>query len=66
MDPRTRYTVRYDHAARCDTLACHQCGSVTHHPEDVRQHYCPRCHQFLDDPPPPVILNKNTGDTTGG
>ncbi len=25
------------------------CGVVSYHLEDVRNHYCARCHRFIDD-----------------
>jgi hypothetical protein len=31
---------------------CPRCGLVSHHPMDVRHHYCVRCHIFEDDSTP--------------
>lgn len=34
--------------AAAGTILCHWCGLISHHPEDVAQGYCGRCHTFLD------------------
>jgi len=31
------------------SITCLICGLTSHHPEDVRQRYCGRCHCFHDD-----------------
>jgi|SoimicMinimDraft_4_1059732.scaffolds.fasta_scaffold255780_2 hypothetical protein len=28
------------------SITCRRCGMTSHHGEDVRQRYCPRCHIF--------------------
>jgi ribosomal protein S27AE len=30
-------------------IKCLKCGLTSHHPEDVRQRYCGKCHVFHDD-----------------
>lgn len=32
------------------TYTCAICDTTTHHPEDVRQGYCPECHAFTRTP----------------
>lgn len=29
---------------------CPHCRATSHHPDDVRDRYCPRCRHFCDDP----------------
>ena len=29
-------------------IACHVCGMMSYHPEDIAQRYCGSCHQFHD------------------
>jgi hypothetical protein len=31
-----------------ESYTCPRCESVSHHPEDVKQRYCARCHRFED------------------
>lgn len=31
---------------RPEAFTCPSCGTVSHHPQDVRHGYCPRCHRF--------------------
>lgn len=31
-------------------IKCPRCGSVSHHPEDVKNGYCGRCHWWTSDP----------------
>lgn len=33
---------------------CRRCGLISHHPEDVANHYCGQCHAFHDDIWPPA------------
>lgn len=30
-------------------ITCHRCGLTSHHPDDVRHHYCAHCHLFHPD-----------------
>lgn len=30
-------------------FACPCCGAVSHHPNDIEQHYCSRCHWWTGD-----------------
>lgn len=32
-----------------DSFTCPFCGATSHHPSDADQHYCGRCHVFVDD-----------------
>lgn len=34
-----------------DYYDCVYCGGTTHHPQDINNSYCPRCHQYGDLPP---------------
>lgn len=34
-----------------DSITCELCGMTSYHPEDVRHHYCGKCHIFHDDIP---------------
>jgi hypothetical protein len=34
-----------------DTFTCPQCKTVSHHPTDIEQRYCARCHEWADDMP---------------
>lgn len=34
------------------TYTCPFCGAVSHNPDDVRERYCGRCHQFATDNSP--------------
>ena len=27
-------------------IICPRCGAVSHHPKDIQERYCGRCHQF--------------------
>ena len=38
------YTIRADGA-----IECHLCGAASHNHNDITNHYCARCHVFLDD-----------------
>jgi len=31
-----------------DVISCPRCGAVSHHPKDIQERYCGRCHQFHD------------------
>ena len=31
-------------------FTCPRCGATSHNPNDEREHYCGRCHAFVDDP----------------
>ncbi len=31
------------------SITCARCGTTSHNPEDVAQHYCAACHRFHDD-----------------
>jgi len=31
-----------------DPFTCPFCGAVSHNPNDLEQHYCGRCHVFVD------------------
>lgn len=47
------------------SFTCPACGNTSHHPDDVANGYCGRCHQFTGRPqsqpqgwaPPPVQVN---------
>jgi RecJ-like exonuclease len=30
------------------SFACPRCGAVSYNPNDIRERYCGRCHQFAD------------------
>lgn len=34
---------------RQPSITCPRCGSVSYHPEDIRQGYCGRCHWWTSD-----------------
>ena len=34
-------------------FTCPRCGAVSHNPNDERERYCGRCHQWADDAPAP-------------
>lgn len=36
------------------SITCLMCKTTSHHPEDVENHYCGRCHVFHDDIWPPA------------
>lgn len=36
----------------CRHFTCPRCGMVSHHPEDRREGYCGRCHDWTADPEP--------------
>lgn len=29
-----------------DSITCPGCGATSHHPDDIRERYCGRCHQW--------------------
>lgn len=37
------------------SFTCPICGAVSHHPQDVRNRYCGRCHVFTADELTPAI-----------
>lgn len=41
--------VRYRLLDDGKAIECLRCGMISGHPEDVRHHYCGRCHRFHDD-----------------
>lgn len=36
------------------SITCLRCQRTSHHPQDVKQHYCGFCHVFHDDLWPPA------------
>jgi ribosomal protein S27AE len=32
------------------SITCPRCGATSYHPEDVREGYCGRCHEFTGRP----------------
>jgi hypothetical protein len=32
------------------SITCPRCGATSHHPDDVDQGYCGRCHWWTSDP----------------
>lgn len=45
------------------SITCPECGSTTHHPEDVKQGYCSQCHWWTSDP---QLAPYNPGRKTDG
>jgi hypothetical protein len=39
-------------AQRAPYIVCPRCGSVSHHPKDISERYCGRCHRFHDETRP--------------
>ena len=35
-----------------DAFTCPRCGATSHNPNDVRERYCGRCHDWTGDTPP--------------
>jgi ribosomal protein S27AE len=33
-------------------IVCPRCGAVSHHPKDISERYCGRCHRFHDETQP--------------
>lgn len=33
------------------SFVCPRCGAESFNPNDIAEHYCGRCHAFVDDPP---------------
>jgi hypothetical protein len=33
-------------------IVCPRCGAVSHHPKDITERYCGRCHRFHDETQP--------------
>ena len=31
-----------------ESITCPRCGARSHHPKDIQERYCGRCHQFHD------------------
>jgi ribosomal protein S27AE len=38
-----------DQQAETVSITCPRCGAVSHHPEDIAQGYCIRCHWWTSD-----------------
>jgi hypothetical protein len=36
---------------KADPFTCPRCKTVSHHPTDIEQRYCARCHEWADDMP---------------
>jgi hypothetical protein len=36
--------------ATCHHFTCPRCGTVSHHPDDLKHGYCGRCHDFTGIP----------------
>jgi ribosomal protein S27AE len=36
--------------AEGSSFVCPRCGAVSYNPHDIAEHYCGRCHVFVDDP----------------
>ena len=47
MPPETYTLIR--EPGKPDAIRCGLCGATSYHPADVENHYCGRCHKFLDD-----------------
>jgi len=45
--PTVTYRIEQQGAA----ITCLRCGVTSHHPEDVKNRYCGRCHVFHEDIP---------------
>jgi hypothetical protein len=44
----------YSIASDNSSITCFKCMSTSHHPVDVKEHYCGACHVFLDEDRPRV------------
>ena len=47
---RTFEIIDTDQAVGGQALKCLKCGMVSYNPNDVKQRYCGKCHEFLDGP----------------
>ena len=41
------------------SFACPRCQAVSYNPNDIRERYCGRCHQFADDASPALDMGHN-------
>jgi hypothetical protein len=39
-------------AQRAPYIVCPRCGAVSHHPKDISERYCGRCHRFHNEAHP--------------
>lgn len=49
-EPIDTYTISADGKS----ITCKRCRRTSHHPSDVKRHYCGHCHVFHDDLWPPA------------
>jgi hypothetical protein len=39
-------------------FTCPECGMTSHHPDDVREGYCGRCHDWTGRPDPNIAARR--------